>query len=1399
MNTKTMKLMTSIVTLVLTFSIWAGPGTSGGTPTTYIDRDFGFKLIFPSKWSLTNIDRNNIRVSDNSGSKLELEVVESLFPDRASAEQKREILASYVREQTSENGSIIRVNDLDGISVKADEQQKELLSFLIFKNVVLRFNGRALDEEKYKIIVSIFRSTNLIDLIFKATKNGDTDFLQSVYDQGIIVHKVEVTGTAPLKWAIKFNQLEVVKLLHKNGESFKNKKTDALKALKMEDQSIVSYFLENGFDFNTLYEEFYVTGLRNRKVDYRFIHMAILHDKFETLKLLEQLGADLSEHIYFKNESKKYFIDALYLSLKERKLKIFEYLFAKEVNIQTLDFKSYSLIDQLLMNYPQDHRGLGYFENLLSLGAKFGEESRVPRFTRMIIRRGSEKYVEFATLLFDMGYDYETSLIDLTDKDNFDLIRRLVENGKDVNVVDDNGENLLTRVRSLSTARYLIARGIDVNHINHSGENVIHKIFYTSPIDYIGLLVQAGADLNFQDRNGNTIFHRFAKDTYVRDLKRIKSLMDMGANLNLFNKDGKTSIMMFPCKERRGYAYHYDRLDLFIKNGATLDFPDRNVSTVLRCAKEIKESRSGVNDVLKVLISVSNGIDVFGSRIWSTIKKWSVRRGHPWDVVEQHELFWELYKNGLNVNDIEENGNSIAYNHFSEYPIFYQSGDIKLHHRKEINYNEKGVHDGVPLYFLIFKRKFKSSKSEFELVDDFFKIHEDGVIDWKAKNNNGDSFLHYFLENRVFESHYREYDKYFAKILDYLLEKELSFNAINNAGAVPVMSLFKNPVLQNNHSVKTIMRIVLRNFSNLRVVDKKGDSLAHYAVKLLESSTLVNTLECFKDLNIPLGVLNYINQAPFNYLLENNNYQRSDAFSILLPYANLNYLDEVGNTIFHLYLLNASKHINVETMTFLKEEGVDFNSLNDNKESALSLFIKKYEYPYSYQDHIVEIIKLVSDFGVNLNSVDEGKIGLLSYISNFDESKLLEVLRLGANPNVMSSPISSVSFFYDQVRDHNISLVREMIDSVDNINETDPTNSGNISLSTVLYEESYEIAELLLRAGANPNHVNSDGERMKPKLKLLKLLIKYGYDINAGYLISDYLKDYEVLEYLLGLGLSPDKSRNIQNICLTIQTSKLEHTKLLIDYGAEISWIQKKNKKPMNILFCFLERPYWLPNNKDEIELYEYILSKNPPLNARYEKFDDEKIERSDVTALDLTFRDYPLSFSRKLIDMGAKLKIKGKNPTYWRNPTSEFLSLWQEYDQDLSHRIYHNNRKETWSFVHYLAANTDDVFRSLGFSFRDDHLIWGDYWESSLRELIESNQVEIEDRTEKGRTPLMIAARYCSLSTVKVLVESGAKVNAVDNDGKTAITMIGNEYQQRYRQKVIDYLIDNGAVLPSN
>lgn len=77
----------------------------------------------------------------------------------------------------------------------------------------------------------------------------------------------------------------------------------------------------------------------------------------------------------------------------------------------------------------------------------------------------------------------------------------LVENGADVYIVDDYGNNVLhlaAQFGHASLVSFGLSHCVNVNAINVAGETPLHVAIEHDHVDIVNMLVRAGADMEFK-------------------------------------------------------------------------------------------------------------------------------------------------------------------------------------------------------------------------------------------------------------------------------------------------------------------------------------------------------------------------------------------------------------------------------------------------------------------------------------------------------------------------------------------------------------------------------------------------------------------------------------------------------------------------------------------------------------------------------------------------------------------------------------------------------------------------------------------------------------------------------------------------------------------------------------
>ncbi|MCX8526270.1 DUF4274 domain-containing protein [Chryseobacterium formosus] len=141
-------------------------------------------------------------------------------------------------------------------------------------------------------------------------------------------------------------------------------------------------------------------------------------------------------------------------------------------------------------------------------------------------------------------------------KGDLEEVKRRLERNPDILNLCINGFNPLIKAVShwknknlISLVTFLLEKGadVDVQPSGHPKESILFKCSSCKNIELITLLVQYGAELNAVNQKGDTVLHEQLASTHefwrkYSSAKFLKTLLNMGADLNHKNADGKTPI-----------------------------------------------------------------------------------------------------------------------------------------------------------------------------------------------------------------------------------------------------------------------------------------------------------------------------------------------------------------------------------------------------------------------------------------------------------------------------------------------------------------------------------------------------------------------------------------------------------------------------------------------------------------------------------------------------------------------------------------------------------------------------------------------------------------------------------------------------------------------------------------
>ena len=137
------------------------------------------------------------------------------------------------------------------------------------------------------------------------------------------------------------------------------------------------------------------------------------------------------------------------------------------------------------------------------------------------------------------------SLMYLNYTSSIETVKFLLENGANINLQDRSG----------NTSLILALRDIYLYFYEIYDEHCFLKHFIVSSFEIMELLLENGADPNIQNKSGYTVL--MIASIKKKPLKIIKLLIENGANPDLKNKDGKTAFDLASTDECKNLIKSY--------------------------------------------------------------------------------------------------------------------------------------------------------------------------------------------------------------------------------------------------------------------------------------------------------------------------------------------------------------------------------------------------------------------------------------------------------------------------------------------------------------------------------------------------------------------------------------------------------------------------------------------------------------------------------------------------------------------------------------------------------------------------------------------------------------------------------------------------------------------------
>ena len=251
--------------------------------------------------------------------------------------------------------------------------------------------------------------------------------------------------------------------------------------------------------------------------------------------------------------------------------------------------------------------------------------------------------------------DGNTLIINAVRYDNKLLVQLLLENGADVNIKDRNGDTILS-IALFYIHEYgydenilteLLKYDIDVNIKNKNGETPL--IYAIKKREYLSikLLLKYGADVNIKDDENKTpLMYAIIYAINNKNIPLIELLLEHNADVNIKDNDGNSSLMYAINIQS---VYSNKIFDLLVEKGGDINTYNNKFETplLLVCTEQLFNK-----DLIKYLFDRPD-IEINGNKYY---KNTPIMKLSEWNIINSQELFYNKvfivkYQPDLN-NDI---------------------------------------------------------------------------------------------------------------------------------------------------------------------------------------------------------------------------------------------------------------------------------------------------------------------------------------------------------------------------------------------------------------------------------------------------------------------------------------------------------------------------------------------------------------------------------------------------------------------------------------------------------------------------------------------------------------------------------------------------------------------------
>ena len=454
----------------------------------------------------------------------------------------------------------------------------------------------------------------------------------------------------------------------------------------------------------------------------------------------------------------------------------------------------------------------------------------------------NDQCTEVLQVIISHGIDVNTTnkknvaaLVIACHKGNTHEIQVLLNAGADPNIADADGDTCLhyaaQNIQCTEILQAIISHGADVNATNKENVRALMIACQKGNKNTINELLNAGADPNIADIDGDTCLHYGAQNDQCTEV--LQAIISHGSDVNAVNKDNVTALMI-ACEKK-----NTDAINVLLNAGADaniVDVNDVNAIKMKNVTALMVACHKGNTDEIKILLNAGADPNIANAVGYTCLH-------YAAGNYQCTEILQEIISHGANVNAVNKenvtalmtacekkntNAINVLLNAGADANTADADGDTCLHYTAQ-NYQCKEVLQAIISHGVDVNATNKKSVTALMTACHKGNTDEIQVLLNAGANSNiadagGDTWLHYAAENYQCK-----------EVLQAIISHGVDVNVTNQKNVTALMTACQK-------GNKDAINVLLNAGSDPNIADAGGDTWLHYAVRNCQCKEILQAI-----------------------------------------------------------------------------------------------------------------------------------------------------------------------------------------------------------------------------------------------------------------------------------------------------------------------------------------------------------------------------------------------------------------------------------------------------------------------------------------------------------------------------------------------------------------------------